>query len=97
MAPEMVGGKWLNPTPIPEIVSIMTALRARKPGVDMYTIMRSQKLLMSDVGIGGRRQCMDFMYFGECGRTGCTYSHVAGAVSSGKRRDVVKKMTKAVT
>jgi hypothetical protein len=62
----------------------------------MYTIMRSQKLLMSDVGIGGRGQCMDFMYFGECGKTGCSYSHVAGAVSAGKRRDVIKKMTKAV-
>jgi hypothetical protein len=96
VAPEMVGGKWLNPTPIPEIVSIMTALRARKPGVDMYTIMRSKTLLMSDVGIGGRGQCMDFMYFGECGKTGCSYSHVAGAVSAGKRRDVIKKMTKAV-
>jgi hypothetical protein len=94
--PEMVGGKWMNPTPIPEIVSIMADFRARKPGVDMYTLMRSQKLLMSDVGIGGRGQCMDFMYFGECGRTGCTYSHIAGAVSSGKRRDVIKKMTKAV-
>ena len=62
----------------------------------MYTIMRSQKLLMSDVGIRGRGQCMDFMYFGECGKTGCSYSHVAGAVSAGKRRDVINKMTKAV-
>lgn len=96
VAPEMVGGKWVNPTPIPEIVSVMTAFRARKPGVDMYTIMRAQKLLMSDVGIGGRGQCMDFMYFGECSKMGCTYSHIAGAVSSGKRRDVIKKMTKAV-
>ncbi|KAI2497677.1 hypothetical protein MHU86_16806 [Fragilaria crotonensis] len=63
-APAMIGGKWVNPTPIPEIVTIMAAFRGRMPGVDMYTLMRSQKLLMSDVGIGGRGQCMDFMYFG---------------------------------
>ena len=83
----------MNPTPIPEIVSIMSDFRVRKPGVDMYTLMRSQKLL---VGIGGRGQCMHFMYFGECGKAGCTYSHVAGAVSAGKRRNIIKKMTKAV-
>ncbi|KAI2498138.1 hypothetical protein MHU86_16336 [Fragilaria crotonensis] len=35
-------------------------------------------------------------YFGECGNTGCTYSHIAGAVSAGTRRNVIKKMTKAV-
>ena len=29
VAPEMVGGKWTNPTPIPEIVSIMSEFRAR--------------------------------------------------------------------
>lgn len=40
---------------------------------------------MSDVGIGGyRQQCMDVMYFGECGKTACMYSHIAGALSSGK-------------
>jgi hypothetical protein len=83
-----------EPTLIPEIVSIMSDFRVRKPGVDMYTLMRSQKILMSDVGIGGRGQCMDFIYFGECGKVGCTYSHVAGAVSTGKRRDIIKKWRK---
>ncbi|KAI2508910.1 hypothetical protein MHU86_5520 [Fragilaria crotonensis] len=53
------GWRNVNPTPIPDIVSIMTPLRAQEPGVDMYTIMRSQNLLISDVGIGGRGQRMD--------------------------------------
>jgi hypothetical protein len=72
----------------------MSDFRLRKPGVDLYTLMRSQKLLMSDVGIGSRGQCMDFMYFGKCGKAGCTYSHVAGAVSAGKRRNIIKKRRK---
>jgi hypothetical protein len=73
----------------------MSDFRLRKPGVDLYTLMRSQKLLMSDLGIGSRGHCMDFMYFVKCGKAGCTYSHVAGAVSAGKRCNI-KKMTKAV-
>ena len=92
----VVGGKRTNPAPIPEIVTIMSAFREKMPGVDMVTLMRSQKLLMADIGIGGRGQCMDFMYFGECVRSGCTYSHEPARVSPGKRRDIVKKMTKAV-
>jgi hypothetical protein len=74
----------------------MSAFREKRPGVDMVMLMRSQKLLMADIGIGGRGQCMDFMYFGECGRSGCTYAHGPARVSPGKRRDIVKKMTKAV-
>ena len=92
----MAGAKRTNPAPIPEIVTIMSAFREKRPGVDMVTLMRSQKLLMADIGIGGRGQCMDFMYFGECGRSGCTYAHEPARVSPGKRRDIVKKMTKAV-
>ncbi len=68
VAPAIVGGKWMNPTPIPEIVYIMSDFRVRKPGVDMYTLMRSQKLLMLFMGIWGRRQCMDFTYSGDVGR-----------------------------
>ena len=85
-----------NPSPVPEIVNIMKAFRATKPGVDMMTLMRSQKLLMSDIGIGGRGQCMDYMYFGECGRPGCSYLHDVARVSPGKKKDIVKKMTKAL-
>jgi hypothetical protein len=92
----VAGAKRTNPAPIPEIVTIMSAFREKRPGVDMVTLMRSQKLLMADIGIGGRGQCMDFMYFGECGRSGCTYAHGPARVSPGKRRDIVKKMTKAV-
>jgi hypothetical protein len=36
------------------------------------------------------------MYFGECARSGCSYEHgPARNVSAGKRRDCVKRMTKA--
>jgi hypothetical protein len=85
-----------NPNPIPEIVSIMQEFRTKQPGVDMYTLMRSEKLLMADVGIGGRGACMDFIYFGECPKASCTFTHDPANVSPGKRRDCVKKMTKAV-
>jgi hypothetical protein len=57
--------------------------------------MRAQKLLMADIGIGGRGQCLDFMYFGECERPGCSYSHEPARVSPGKRKDIVRKMSKA--
>jgi hypothetical protein len=92
----MVGGTRTNPAPIPEILNIMKAFRVTKPGVDMMTLMRSQKLLMSDIGIGGRGQCMDFMYFGECDRAGCSYIHEPARVSPGKRKDILRKMTKAL-
>ena len=92
----VVAGRRVNPAPVPEIVSIMKTFREAKPGVDMITLMRAQKLLMSDIGIGGRGQCLDFMYFGECERPGCSYSHEPARVSPGKRRDIVRKMTKAV-
>ena len=92
----VVAGRRTNPAPVPEIVSIMKTFREAKPGVDMITLMRAQKLLMSDIGIGGRGQCLDFMYFGECERPGCSYSHEPARVSPGKRRDIVRKMTKAV-
>jgi hypothetical protein len=91
----VIGGRRTNPAPVPEIVSIMTTFRAAKPGVDMITLMRAQKLLMADIGIGGRGQCLDFMYFGECDRPGCSYSHEPARVSPGKRKDIVRKMSKA--
>ena len=92
----LVGGKRTNPTPIPEVVAIMQGLRAKRPGVDMNALMRSEKLGIAEVGIGGRGACLDFMYFGECARAGCTYDHgPARNVSAGKRRDCVKRMTKA--
>ena len=91
-----VGGKRTNPQPVPEIVAIMQGLRTHTPGVTMNEFMRSEKLLMADVGIGGRGACLDFMYFGECARPGCTYNHDPQSVSAGKRRDIVKKMNRAV-
>jgi hypothetical protein len=92
----LIGGKRINPTPIPEVVAIMQGLRAKRPGVDMNALMRSEKLSMGEIGIGGRGACLDFMYFGECARPGCSYDHgPARNVSSGKRRDCVKRMTKA--
>lgn len=93
----VVGGRRTNPAPVPEIVNIMKTFREAKPGVDMVTLMRVQKLTMSDIGIGGRGQCLDFMYFGECERPGCSYSHEPKGVSPGKRKDIVRKMTKATT
>jgi hypothetical protein len=71
----LVGGKRTNPTPIPEVVAIMQGLRAKRPGVDMNASMRSEKLGIAEVGSGGRGACLDFMYFGECARAGCTYDH----------------------
>ena len=47
----------------------------RKPGVDINAIMRSEKLAIAEIGIGGRKACIDFMYFGECARSGCSYEH----------------------
>jgi hypothetical protein len=92
----LVGGKRTNPTPIPEVVAIMQGLRAKRRGVDTNAVMRSEKLGIAEVGIGGRGACLNFMYFGECARAGCTYDHgPARNVSAGKRRDCVKRMTKA--
>ena len=94
----LIGGKRTNPTPIPEVVAIMQGLRAKRPGVDMNALMRSEKLTIADIGIGGRGACLDFMYFGECARSGCSYEHgPARNVSAGKRRDCVKRMTKAAS
>ncbi len=93
----LVGGKRTNPTPIPEVVAIMQGLRAKWPGVDMNALMRSEKLVIAKIGIGGKGACLDFMYFGECDRAGCSYNHgPARNVSTGKRRDFVRRMTKAV-
>ncbi len=62
----------------------------------MNALMRSEKLGIAEVGIGGRGACLDFMYFGECARSGRTYDHgPARNVSAGKRRNWVKQMTKA--
>ena len=91
----VVDGKRTNPTPIPEVVTILHDLRVKRPGVDMNAIMKSEKLLISDIGIGGRGACLDFMYFGECNKSGCSYNHEPANVSAGKRRDCIKKMTKA--
>jgi hypothetical protein len=94
----LIGGKRTNPTPIPEVVAIMPFLRAKRPGVDMNALMRSEKLTIAEIGIGGRGACLNFMYFGECARSGCSYEHgPACNVSAGKRRDCVKRMTKAVS
>ena len=91
----VVGGRRTNPAPVPEIVNLMKSFREVKPGIDMITLMRAQKLTMADVGLGGRGQCLDFMYFGECDRSGCSYNHEPARVSPGKRKDIVRKMTKA--
>jgi hypothetical protein len=88
--------KCTNPTPIPEVVSIMQELGAKRPRVDMNAVMRSEKLGIVEVGIGGRGPCRDFLYFGECARSGCTYDHgPARNVSAGKHCACVKRMTKA--
>ncbi len=49
----LVGGKRTNPDPIPEVVAIMQGLPAKRPGVDMNTVMRLEKLGIAEVGIGG--------------------------------------------
>ena len=92
----IVGGKRKNPDPIPEFVDIMRELRTQRPGADMNALMRSERLLIADIGIGGRGACLDFMYVGECSRPGCTFNHEPANVLAGKRRDCVKKLTKAV-
>ena len=92
----VVGGKRTNPAPIPEVVAIMQGLRAKRPRVEMNALMLSEKLGIAEVGIGGRGACLDFMYFGKCARSGCTYDHgPACNVLAGKCRDCVKRMTKA--
>ena len=94
----LIGGKRTNPTPIPEVVAIMQGLRAKRPGVDMNAVMRSEKLTIAEIGIGGKGACLDFMYFGECVRSGCSYEHgPVRNVSTGKRRDCVRRMTKAAS
>ena len=94
----LIGGKRTNPTPIPEVVAIMQGLRAKRPGVDMNAVMRSEKLTIAEIGIGGKGACLDFMYFGECARSGCPYEHgPVRNVSAGKRRDCVRRMTKAAS
>ena len=94
--PAVVGGRRTNPSPVVPIVSIMTAFREARPGVDMISLMRARSLSMADIGIGGRGQCLDFMYFGYCERPGCSYSHEPARVSPGKQRDIVRKMTTAI-
>jgi hypothetical protein len=92
----LVGGKRTIPTPIPEVVAIVQRLRAKIPGVDMNAVMRSEKLGIAEVGIGGRGACLDFVYLGKCARSGCTYDlGPARNVSAGKHRDCIKQMTKA--
>ncbi len=87
----LIGGKRTNPSPMPEVVVIMQGLRVQRPGVDMNAIMRSDKLAIADIGIGGRGACLDCLYFGEC-----AYDlGPARNVLAGKRRDVVRRMTKA--
>jgi hypothetical protein len=92
----LVGGKRTNPTPIPEVVAIMQGLRAKQPGVDMNALMQSEKLVIAEIGIGGKGARHDFMYLGKCDRAGCSYDHgPARNVSAGKRRDCVRRMTNA--
>jgi hypothetical protein len=45
----LIGGKRTNPTPIPEVVAIMQGLHAKRPGVDMNTLMRSEKLTIAEI------------------------------------------------
>jgi hypothetical protein len=54
----LVGGKRTNPTPIPDVVAIIQGLRAKRPGVDMNALMRSEKLGIAEVGIWGRGACL---------------------------------------
>ena len=67
----MVGGKRTNPTPIPEVVAFMQGLRTKLRGVDMNALMRSKKLVIAEIEIGGNGACLDFTNFGECARAGC--------------------------
>ena len=93
----LICGKRTNPAPIPEVVAIMQGLRAQRPGADMNALMRSEKLGIAEIGIGGKGACLDFMYVGECAKAECSYDHGPPRnVSAGKRRDCVKRMTKAV-
>jgi hypothetical protein len=92
----VIGGKRTNPDAVPELVEIMRDLRTKRPGVDMNALIRSERLVIADIAIGGRGACLDFMYLGECARAGCTFGHDPSNVSAGKRRDVTRKLTKAV-
>ena len=92
----MIGGTRTNPDAVPELVEIMRGLRVARPGTDMNALIRSERLVIADIAIGGRGACLDFMYVGECTRAGCTFHHDPANVSAGKRRDVIKKLTKAV-
>ena len=47
------GRKAHKLNPIPEVVAIMQELRAKRTGVYMNTVMRSEKLGIAEVGIGG--------------------------------------------
>ena len=91
-----VDGSCKNPKPVTKIINIMQVFREAKPNVNMQALMRSQKLLMSDIDIGGRGQCLDFNYFGQCVKESCSYHHDAAHVSPGKRKDIVKKTNKAI-
>jgi hypothetical protein len=77
-------------------VEIMNGLRSARPGTDMNALIRSERLAIADIAIGGRGTCLDFMYVGECAKSGCNYNHDPANVSAGKRRDVIRKLTKAV-
>ena len=92
----VIGGKRTNPAPVPELVEIMRGLRSARPGADVNALIRSERLAIADIAIGGRGTCLDFMYIGECARAGCTYNHDPSNVSPGKRRDVIREMTRAV-
>ena len=92
----LIGEKRTNPTPIPEVVAIMQGLRTKRPGVNMNALMRSEKIGIAEIGIGGKGASLDFMYFGECARAGCTYDHgPVRNVSAGNCRECVKRMAKA--
>jgi hypothetical protein len=58
----LVGGKRTNPTPIPEVVaSDHAGASERRPGVDMNGVMRSEKLGIAEIAIGGRGARLDVM------------------------------------
>jgi hypothetical protein len=92
----VIGGKRTNPDAVPELVEIMRDLRTKRPGADMSALIRSERLVIADIAIGGRGACLDFMYVGECARAGCTFNHDPSNVSAGKRRDVTRKLARAV-
>jgi hypothetical protein len=92
----VAGGKRKNPEPIQNSMSLMHDLRTQQPGTDIHALFRSEKLLISDIGVGGRGTCLDFTYIGECTRLGCTFNRSRPMSLRANVETAIKKMTKAV-